>query len=590
MGRRSGVRVAGVLLAAAMATGSGFALTPAAHAAEQPRTGTNVKVIVRQEPNAGNGPRTLVASLGGTVGLSLDIINGFQAELPEGAVAQVAAAPGVLDVTDDVRGRLFSNSSDDGDDNDDGDVWGGVWNSGYVGFEADKDPGSTYNVVKSINADELWKKGFAGDGVDVAVIDSGVAPVGPLVHNVVNGPDLSFDYQTGIPASVDGYGHGTHMAGLIAGSDPGVDIRALALAEDLSDLDESAKEAFVGIAPESRVVNVKVGASDGAADVSQVIAAIDWVVQNRNRNGLNIRVLNLSFGTDGTQDYVLDPLTFAVEVAWRHGIVVVVAAGNDGYDAPLANPAYDPFVIAVGASDHNKTRGDGDDTVAEFSSRGSARTPDVWAPGRSIVGLRAPGSFIDVAYPNARVDERYFLGSGTSQAAAVTSGAVALLLDRYPRLTPDQVKAVLTTSRRELKFDKTRTRDQDAGQLDLKEASKLVKALDDGKLPYHQNWTPATGLGSLDAARGTARVSDEGVAIAGEIDVQGNVWDGRTWTSAATLGRTWTGDEWLGRSWLGRSWLGRSWTGRSWTGRSWTGRTWAGRVWTGRVWTAGSWL
>ena len=93
-------------------------------------------------------------------------------------------------------------------------------------------------------------------------------------------------------------------------------------------------------------------ASDGATDVSQVIAAIDWIVQHRNSDGLNIRVLNLSFGTDGTQDYQLDPLAYAAEVAWLHGIVVVVAAGNSGFGTPqLNNPAYDPYVIAVGGDD-----------------------------------------------------------------------------------------------------------------------------------------------------------------------------------------------------------------------------------------------
>ena len=110
------------------------------------------------------------------------------------------------------------------------------------------------------------------------------------------------------------------------------------------------------------------GQDDGEfTDISQVITAIDWVVQHRDDDGLNIRVLNLSFGTDGAQDYLLDPLTYAVDVAWRKGIVVVVAAGNRGPEATrLNNPAYDPRVLAVGA--------------------------DLVAPGRSIVGLRNPGS------------------------------------------------------------------------------------------------------------------------------------------------------------------------------------------------------
>ena len=103
----------------------------------------------------------------------------------------------------------------------------------------------------------------------------------------------------------------------------------------------------MGIAPGSRIVNIKVADSNRATDVSQVLAAIDWVVQHRTDNGMNIRVVNLSFGTDGNQSYVLDPLAFAVEQAWRAGIVVVVAAGNDGNGFALRNPASDPYVIAV---------------------------------------------------------------------------------------------------------------------------------------------------------------------------------------------------------------------------------------------------
>jgi serine protease AprX len=145
----------------------------------------------------------------------------------------------------------------------------------------------------------------------VAVIDSGIAPVAGLngPGQVVNGPDLSFDSQDPDLRHLDGYGHGTHMAGIIAGRDGSY---------------------FSGVAPGATLINMKVAAADGATDVSQVIAAIDWVVEHRNDPGLNIRVLNLSFGTTAMQSYQLDPLAYAVEVAWRKGIVVVVSAGNDG--------------------------------------------------------------------------------------------------------------------------------------------------------------------------------------------------------------------------------------------------------------------
>ena len=217
---------------------------------------------------------------------------------------------------------------------------------------------------------------LTGKGVGVALIDSGVAPVKGLdqAGKVINGPDLSFESQTANLRHLDTFGHGTHMAGIIAGSDP----RRRAATR--------RRRYFVGVAPDAHLVNLKVAAADGAVDVSQVIAAIDWVGHPPQRPGLNIRVLNLSFGTDSTQDPKLDPLSYAVEAAWRNGIVVVVAVGNDGADRRPGSRARraNPYVIAVGAADPNGTDARNDDTVAAFSNRGSAtRHADLLAPGRS---------------------------------------------------------------------------------------------------------------------------------------------------------------------------------------------------------------
>src|SRR5204863_415455 len=156
---------------------------------------------------------------------------------------------------------------------------------------------------------------------------------------------------------------------------------------------------------------------NGATDVSQVLAGIDWVVQHRNDNGMNIRVVNLSFGTDSTQSYLLDPLAYAAEVAWLHGIVVVVSAGNTGFgSAQLNDPAYDPYVLAVAADDTKGSDSPDDDAIPDFQTRGNAvRHPDLVAPGKSIVGLRDPGSFIDQAFPAGRLSRtRLFRGCGSS--------------------------------------------------------------------------------------------------------------------------------------------------------------------------------
>ena len=259
-----------------------------------------------------------------------------------------------------------------------------------LGYDPKGDLGSMYDITRIIGAQDSWKAGYTGRGVDVALIDTGVAPVpGLTTGNVINGPDLSFDSQDPTRAYVDGYGHGTHMASLIAGRD---------IRSPLPRLYTSAA-LFTGVAPDARVVNVKVGAADGAADVSQVIAGIDWVVQHRHTNGLNIRVLSLSFGTDSTQAAALDPLAYAAERAWRAGIVVVVAAGNDGNDdvrAGLADPAMDPMLLAVGASDPKGTIGASDDAVPRFATaRDQAAPCRRRGAGRARLGLRSPGSYVD---------------------------------------------------------------------------------------------------------------------------------------------------------------------------------------------------
>ena len=432
-------------------------------------------------------------------------------------------------------------------------------------------------VNDAVSAKSMWKAGYDGSGVDVAVIDTGMVPVQGLDASgkVVSGPDLSFESQSPEHRNLDGYGHGTHMAGIIAGND-------------------GSGGPFRGVAPGARLIDMRVGAHDGGVDVTQVIAAIDWVVQHRNDPGFNIRVINLSYGTDGTQNPLVDPIAHAVENAWRAGIVVVTGGGNDGTDRPmLVNPAYNPYVLAVGAVDLQATASVSDDTIAPFSSRGSkSRYVDVSAPGVSIASLRNPGSLIDQEHPGAVVDERYFRGSGTSQATAVTAGAVALLLDARPALRPDEVKAVLKASA--TKVDNFGARAQGAGRINVYKASRT--SVPSGAT---QTWTASSGTGSIDQARGTGRVADDGVELVGEQDIMGKPWNatnwaqlsrsGNAWTDGTWNGSVWAGDCWCSTTWAGTSWEWAEWTGSSWTGRAWIGRAWIGRAWIGRAWIGDEW-
>jgi len=469
--------------------------------------------------------------------------------------------------------------------------------SPVVDYDLGQFAGSMFWITNKVTgAVRFWQAGYTGDGVDVALIDTGVVPVDGLRYpgKVINGADLSFESQADNLRYFDTYGHGTHLAGIIAGRD------------DLASVVEKGDtEVFLGMAPGARIVSVKVADSMGAADVSQVIAAIDWVVEHRTDNGMNIRVLTLAYGTDGVQSYQVDPLALAVERAWHAGIVVVVAAGNDGNDAVLRDPAFDPFVIAVGAGDTDGSGGVTD--VTPFSSCGTGeRFVDVVAPGRSIVSLRNPGSFADEFYPEARVADRFFLGSGTSQAAAVFSGAVALLLDQRPELTPDQVKQLLTHDTAS-PIDGASSMCQGAGSLDL---SAALDAPTPSAADSVQKFQFADGSGSLEAARGTNHVYDEGVALKGEIDILSSPWTGYTcsteyvridkvktlvltcdslWDGGTFNGASWSGASWSGASWSGASWSGASWSGASWSSKSWSSASWSGASWSSASWSSASW-
>ena len=457
---------------------------------------------------------------------------------------------------------------------------------GAHGWAAGRDSGSLFSLEARQGIHEAWADGATGKNITVAVIDTGIAPVDGvdrLGKQLVNGPDLSFDPQVGLPAYVDAFGHGTHLAGIIAGRD------------DDWDRKQPDPSQFAGVAPEAQLLNVKVGASDGGADVSQVIAALDWVTQHRKDNNLNVRVISLAYGTESVQPWQVDPLAHAVESAWEAGIVVVAAAGNDGLAAPsLLMPALDPRIIAVGASDQLGTDTLADDVVADFSNGGSAvRRPDVVAPGRSLVSLRVPGSYVDTLHSEGRVqgDEsgRFFRGSGTSQATAFVAGEVALLLDQRPQLTPDQVKAILVGTARPLASGQV---EQGAGMTDLG-AALAAPAPRPQDLP---TYAPATGSGSLELARGGAHVvdPDTGVALTGEKDILGGTWDPLAWAAASSAGTSWTAGAWNGHTWTGDHFKRSVWAFVPWTDPSWTGAPWASyrqgdTQWVARSWRTDSW-
>lgn len=463
---------------------------------------------------------------------------------------------------------------------------------------ASLDPGSLFTVSYAVRARDAWNmqdatgRAITGRGVTVALIDSGVETVPGLdaPGKVVKGPDLSLETNSDDLAGHDTFGHGTHLAGIIAAKDA-VPVDPKTGAPKTDDMSKQ-----LGIAPDAHLLALKLATTDGSTDVSQVIAALDWVSQHRNDNGMNVRVVNLSFGTASIQPYQLDPLAAAAEHAWKRGLVVVVSGGNGGPLAGgLTDPAIDPYVVAVGASDPNgSAMGWVSPSVADFSSAGtSARHVDLVAPGKSIASLRDPGSFVDVNYPVGRVagdtSGRLFRGSGTSQAAAVVSGAAALVLQGNPALTPDQVKSVLVSTARPISG--TSALLAGAGELDAAAAVKAGMAIKAKTTTPVQTWPSATGLGTLDGARGGNHLvdPDTGAVLSGEVDILGTPWNAQAWTTASANGTAWLNGVWMGAHWAGDGWTSTGWARARWAGSAWERARWADSSWDRARWARARW-
>jgi len=394
-----------------------------------------------------------------------------------------------------------------------------------------------------VGATDAWSTS-AGRGIGVALVDTGVAPVPDLLDRVVAVADLTPEHRI-----TDSFGHGTFMAGLIAGNGT------------------ASNGQYLGIAPESHLVSIKVATADGATTLSTVLEGLQIVDQSRER--FNIRVMLLAMSSGSTLSPDSDPLTLALRKLWHHGIFVVVPAGNDGPGAgSVDSPGLDPTLMTSGAVDDMGTNSVSDDQVPSWTSRGPSQfgdaIPEVAAPGSHLVSLRAPGSTIDQQNPSARVGDMYFRGSGTSMAAAVTAGVGALILGANPSLSPDDVKAALIA----------------------------------GATPLAGADPNAIGAGVINAvAAGNAATSGDNAnnglrahgAGNGNLSFDGRLWDGRVWDGRVWDGRVWDGRVWDSRVWDGRVWDSRVWDSRVWDSRVWDSRVWDGRLWESRVWDGRLW-
>lgn len=269
--------------------------------------------------------------------------------------------------------------------------------------------------------------GFSGEGVTIAVIDTGISP-----HEDVTQPSnrmIAFhDFVNGENEPYDDNGHGTHCAGIAAGSGSFADGK------------------YIGAAPGASIVGLKVLDEQGSGRLSTIIEALEWCIEHKEEH--EIRIISLSLGAPAYESFRDDPLAQATQMAWHNGIVVCAAAGNSGpQQQTISTPAIDPFIITVGSTDDLNTVDRSDDHIADYSSRGpsidSFVKPDIYAPGTNIISLLAPGSRLESELPDQIIDEKYIQLSGTSMATPICAGVIALMLEANPNLSPNDVKSIL---------------------------------------------------------------------------------------------------------------------------------------------------
>jgi serine protease AprX len=418
---------------------------------------------------------------------------------------------------------------------------------------------------REVSATRVWQQGGSGRGVTVAVLDSGVAPDTDLTatgNRIL--ASVSFAGPRD-PMWPDEGGHGTHVAGTIAGDGTG-----------------SAGE-YVGMAPAAGIVDVQVLNWRGSGRYSSILRGLEFVI--RHKAQFNIRVVNLSFGAPARNSYITDPLAAGVELAWREGLVVVAAAGNAGPSSgTVESPGVDPYVITVGATDDQATLSLSDDVLAWFSSWGvqgeSRPKPDIVAPGRRIVSLYVPGSTLATRLSDhvetASNGATLFRLSGTSMAAPIVSGAVALMLERYPTLTPDQVKKILVSSA------------QRFGQLTTSPPAGAAGA---GLLDAYA----ATNTGLRASANGGLRLSDGAArtlysALYGQpLTWKNPTYLGRNWNLVTWPTLTWDNIAWDNIAWDNIAWDNIAWDNIAWDQTSWDNIAWDNIAWDGAGWDNIAW-
>jgi serine protease AprX len=516
------IAVVGAALAAALA-GTSMAGVPAASAS------ATETVIVTSTGLL--GAAAAVLGVNGTILTQYHLINAVDASVLTAVEPLLAALPGIT-VTPDVSVSVQSTPESTGPHT----------------------PSDAF--LQETGATRLASAGDTGQGVTVAVMDTGIDNLPDFSGRLIGGVDLA---NGGNPYQ-DSYGHGTFVAGLIAGNGA------------------SSGGQYSGEAPGAKLVSIKVAGADGTTRLGTLITGLQWAVDHQSRYG--IKILNLSLGFKSTQSTATNALDQAVEAVWNSGIAVVASAGNTGpFNGSILSPGDDPLVITVGALDDMATASVTDDEMNDFSAVGPTSAdgwvkPDLVTSGRSVVSLAVPGSTISSNYPSARVGSANFVGSGTSFSAAITSGAAALVLADNPGLTPNQLKARL---------------------LGTTNLGPVGNPFVDGHGALNAYAAATSGPMNLSQSAGGLIPILAGLAVSllpiGPADTWNvKLWSGLSLNQPPANGPPWNGWVWNGGDWNGWAWTGRAWNNGGWAGAAWNGEDWAGRAWNDGVWAGSAWL
>jgi serine protease AprX len=487
-----------------------------------------VRVIVQKSGDSDH-PEKMVSALGGQWIKDLQMINAFAAMIPAKAARSLSK-------------MAFVN-----------------WISLDAPVISTAKPVPTPEVIlqpnfylDTIGVPPVWDMGYTGAGIGIAVIDSGISTDSDF--------DLIFrsSFNANSASVNDVFGHGTHVAGIIAGN--GTDSGGL----------------YKGVAPGAKLIALKISDENGLAYESDTVEAMQWIFDNRDT--YNIRVGNLSIQTAVEQSYNESALNAAAEILWLNGVVVVAATGNwyGGAVYPLnAAPANDPFIITVGALDEQGTAKTKDDRAASFSVWGLTQDgyykPDIYAPGVDIISVLSKDSDWDALYPERVVsDGQYFRISGTSMATPMVSGAVALLLQAEPNLTPDQVKYRI---------------------MNTFHWANVSPVLD----VYNMLTTPTTESANQDVIPHQLLAKMALIAYWASVEGEENIdwenvdWDAVNWDAVNWNAVNWNAVNWNAVNWNAVNWNAVNWNAVNWNAVNWNAVNWNAVNWNAVNWNAVNW-